>query len=246
MINLYGKRATRAMTLRLPVPVADPWRIAKALVRLPLRELVWAEALGVRLLGRRLDAAQQRALPAPADDLAGPCHDRAQALEQQLQSLLERSVGQSTKGGRLELYAALLRQLVPDEARILSALSDGRSAAVVQIVPRSGRSAPTAPLLENASSVGRSAGVVLPGLVPKYVTHLLQLGLVELGADDETLELEYELLLSEPTVREALARGRRPGRLAPRVVRQTLRLSVLGQDLWAACRPGRAADVLAP
>jgi abortive infection alpha-like protein len=201
--------------LRLSLPVPDAWRLTKTTV-----------SVGVRLLRRQLVGVEQLALPAPAV-----------SVEQQLDHLLERSVGQSTSGGRLELYRALLGQLVPDEARILSALSDGRSAAVVQIVPRSGRSAGAAPLLENASSVGRSAGVALAPLVPTYVTHLVQLGLVELCPDDPELELEYELLMAETIVRDALVQGRRPGRLSPRVVRQTLRLSELGRDLWAACRP---------
>jgi hypothetical protein len=168
---------------------------------------------------------------------AASCDDRAVALHDRLEHLLTRSVAQSTNGGRSELYMGLLNQLVPDEARILVALSGDRAAAVVHIVPRSARSASVAPLLVNASSVGRSAGVVLVSLVPTYVTHLLQLGLVELGAEDDALELDYELLLAETTVRQALVEGRRAGRFAPRIVRQTLRLSELGRDLLVACQP---------
>jgi hypothetical protein len=147
--------------------------------------------------------------------------------------LLERAVVQSSTGGRLQLFSLLVGQLVPDEARIIAALSDGRSAAVVHVVSRSARGGR---LLENASSIGRTAGVALPHLVTRYVTHLLHLGLVELGPEAPHLEAEYELLLAETVVREALAQGRRRGRLSPRVVKETVKLSPLGAELWAAAR----------
>jgi abortive infection alpha-like protein len=215
-------------------------RTAGGVAELSLRELGRAEKLGMRVLRSRLDAAQPPAgLPPPhevRDNFAGRCDGQAGELRDQMDRLLQRAVGQSSTGGRLQLYSSLLGQLVPDEARILAALSDSRSAAVVHVFPRSARGGHTTGLLENASSIGRTAGVALPHLIATYMTHLLQLGLVELGPEDPGLESEYELLMAETVVREALAQGRRPGRLPPRVVRATVRLSQLGLELWATSR----------
>jgi hypothetical protein len=210
-------------------------RTATDAAALPLRGLARAERRALQLLAGRLDAVQEHGLtPAASHEpervSQRPAADR-DALAHQLDHLLQQAVGQSTNGGRIQIYASLVAQLVPDEARMLASLADGRSAAVVHIVPRSGRSGPS--LVENFSSIGRRAGVALPQLVATYVTHLLQLGLVELGPEDPELELEYELLMAETIVREALALGKRSGRLSPRVVRQRLRLSQLGHDLWA-------------
>jgi DNA-binding transcriptional ArsR family regulator len=194
------------------------------LLRWSVRQLGRAEVLAIEHLKRRLELLEPRQLPRPADAPPEPA--------QQLDRLLTRAVGQSTSGSRRELYGTLLDQLVPDEARILAALSDGGRAAIVHVLPRRG-----APVLENASSVGRAAGVAVPPLVPVYITHLLRLGLVELEDDDGTRGLDYELLMAETTVREALARASNAGVLPPRVVRQMVRLSELGRELWADARP---------
>lgn len=215
--------------MRPPSPsIPQLWRVTRSTAR-----------YGVRAIKTVLDAVdgeapavvERTALEAPRPSA------RSQDLGTRLDGLLARSVGQSTTGSRLELHEALLGQLVPDEARILAALSDGGVAAVVHVLPRSRRSGTNLPLIENASSVGRAAGVALPEMVPVYVTHLVQLGLVELGPEDDALKGDYELVMTETVVREALSQAGRRSVLPPRVTRQTLQLSDLGRSLWASCRP---------
>jgi hypothetical protein len=217
--------------MRIPTPsVSDAWRLTRTV-----------EEYGVRIVKAALQVIEQRAPAAPvriALEAGSPRQDRPLELAAQLDSLLARSVGQSTTRSRRELHESLLRQLVPDEARILASLSDGGAAAVVHVVPRSRRPGTTAPLVETVSSVGRTAGVALTEMVPTYVTHLLQLGLVELLPESAALEDDYELVMTEPVVRNALAQSNRNGVLPPRVVRQSLQLSELGRALWADCRPG--------
>jgi hypothetical protein len=217
--------------LRPPTPsIPQLWRITSSTAR-----------YGVRAIRTVLEAVENGS-PAPVERAAlEPPRSSVRDVQDpgtQLDGLLARSVGQSTTGSRLELYEALLGQLVPDEARILAALSDGGAAAVVHVIARSRRSGPSSPLIENASSVGRTAGVALPEMVPVYVTHLLQLGLVELRAEDDALKGDYELVMTETSVRDALSQAGRGGVLPPRVTRQTLQLSELGRSLWASCRPG--------
>ena len=60
-------------------------------------------------------------------------------------------------------------------------------------------------VLENASSVGRAAGVALPEYVHLYVSHLRRLGLVEPGPEDQSLKDEYDILLTEPKLRATIA-----------------------------------------
>jgi hypothetical protein len=221
-----------------------PRAIARDLARVSLRPLGSAAGFGLRLIGRPIGALDgelrgvNRTHPVELTQEAVrselPADDRWRNLSDELGRLLERSVGQSQSSSQYELYAHILRQLVPDEARILSALSDGGSAPVVHVVSRAraGRA-----VLENASSVGRSAGVALPDLVPTYVSQLLGLGLVELGPATDTHGTEFELLMAETMVRSALERAAADAVLPPRIVRETLRLSALGQALWTACRP---------
>jgi hypothetical protein len=158
-----------------------------------------------------------------------------------LDGLLHRSLHQSTEDARGELFAALLRQLVPDEARILAALA-GKSAPLVHVYGR-GRGSAARPLLENASGVGRTAGLSLPDLAPTYVSRLLALGLVEIGDEDPALAVELEILMADPLVRAAIKDADALSRLPPRIVRGTLRLSALGAALWDGCHPAQTSPL---
>ncbi|WP_445187938.1 Abi-alpha family protein [Pseudonocardia sp. Cha107L01] len=153
---------------------------------------------------------------------------------QLLDDLLGASIDADSAGSRDELYRALLLRLVPDEARILAALSDGTPYPLVHVQARAngGRT-----VLSNASSVGRAAGVQVPDAVSTYVAHLRALGLAEEGPSDDSQSVQYDILLGEPEVRAAEEEARDAGRLGARVVRRTLRISPLGRELWKACRP---------
>lgn len=147
-----------------------------------------------------------------------------------LSALLAESVTQTADQARARLHVLLLEQLVPDEARILAALSDGTSYPVVHVASRTPMGGQGATVLENASTVGRSAGVALVEHVPSYITHLRLLGLVTIGPERGSLSDAYELLMTEDVVRNA-----RVG--APtRVLRRTLLLSGLGHELWRSAQ----------
>lgn len=169
--------------------------------------------------------------PAPAPEAAapgptGPLHDKMNAL-------LTRALEQSTNEGREELFHRILDLIVPDEARIISALSDGSASPLISVHGLTAAGMLGEALLENAALVGRTANVALPALTPTYVGHLLALGLVEVGPEDETLKDEYQILLAETEVLKAIRTGSR-GPVPARVVRRTLVLSPLGHALWAA------------
>ncbi len=84
-----------------------------------------------------------------------------------LRELLDRSMySRPPDDSRNALYLSLLSDLLPDEARILAALSDGSTYPVVDIAePLLGTS--TVLVLTNASTVGRAAGVSLPPSHPR-------------------------------------------------------------------------------
>ena len=147
--------------------------------------------------------------------------------------LLERSVMQDTKSSKADWHAAVLSQLVPDEARVIAALAEASAPVpLLHVLPRSGRGR----LLENASLIGRTAALTLPAMTPVYVTHLRALGLVETGPEDEENLKGYELLLADKAVRAALREGAM-GKLPARVLRRTLMLSQRGRELWDSTRP---------
>nr|WP_232285459.1 Abi-alpha family protein [Saccharomonospora marina] len=146
--------------------------------------------------------------------------------------LLRRSTASDVDAATEQLYALILRQLAPDEARVVSLLATGSAYPVIDVVERTGIGAARV-VLCNASTVGKAAGVSLPDHVPAYVTRIVALGLALLGPEDATLSTEYEILLTDDTVRDA-----QRGLSRPRFVRRSVRVSSLGVRFWAACDPG--------
>uniref|UniRef100_UPI00036113B0 Abi-alpha family protein n=1 Tax=Saccharomonospora saliphila TaxID=369829 RepID=UPI00036113B0 len=185
-----------------------------------------------------------RALPGRVRGLGGSTEDtgghgagdgarraaRAAHLRAEMADLLALSADEDR--AREHLYGLLLHRLAPDEARILAVLADGTPFAVLDVHERSPLRRTGRVLLRNASTVGHAAGVSLPGHVPGYVTRLAALGLVEIDGEDPALDTQYEVLLTDETVVEALA-----GRTRAGFDRRTLRLSALGRRFWAACDP---------
>jgi hypothetical protein len=160
--------------------------------------------------------------------------DLSPSVRETMQALLSRALQDSPTMSRAAMNEALVRSLVPDEARILSALSDGSSYPLIHVAePGIGGSRQCA--LENASSVGRAAGVALPDRTQIYVARLLRLGLVEIGDEDIELGDEYEILLTDPAVRDTM-KAVAKGPLPAKVIRQTIRISDLGHELWQAAQ----------
>ena len=166
----------------------------------------------------RADAPVAKAKPADADD----------TLNSKMSQLLNRALDQNTAGSQSELYHHLLDQLVADEARIVGALSDGSVSPLVNVFDRTRKA-----VLENAALVGRTANVALPQMTPQYVGHLLALRLVEIGPEDSALKTEYEVLMAETIVLNAIKAASK-GPLPAKVEKLTLTLSPLGRSLWAA------------
>ena len=211
-------------------------------VRTGLDFYTWTEKQVVGALRTGLDALDPKGTPAPeepadrAEAPATPEPDTA-SLTEKMSTLLGRALDQNTRGSQVELYHHLLDQLVADEARILGALSDGSSSPLVNVYGWKQSRTPRRAVLENASLVGRTANVALPHMVPQYVSHLLSLGLVEVGPEDPALDTEYEVLLAESAVLAAIKSATR-GPVPARIERYTLSLSPLGTSLWQAAAEG--------
>lgn len=192
-----------------------------------LRTTVWTEKKLIGLLPSVPEPEPAPVLPAPA---APPPPN---SLNSKMRALLDRALDQSTSGSQMELFHHILDQLVADEARIIGALSDGSTSPAVNVYDWTRRRTTGRAVLENASLIGRSANVALPEMVPTYVSHLLSLGLVEMGAEDTDMKDDYEILLAETAVLRAIAEASR-GPLPARVEKHSLRLSPFGRTLWKA------------
>jgi hypothetical protein len=161
-------------------------------------------------------------------------------LRSAMSELLERSVEATRADSREYLYGTIISQLVPDEARILAALADGSRYACADVVLKQ-RFASTRVLLANASAVGRKAGLVSPENVPTYLTRLHGFGLVDFGPQDDSLDVQYDVLATDATIQNARNSVEPQRRGSVKLSRKTVQLSAFGREFWAASDPSRPA-----
>jgi hypothetical protein len=197
-------------------------------VRTGFKVAGWTERQVMGALRSRLEASAPLALNAATSVASSPA-----TMQSKMSSLLDSALSQSSASSRQMLFHKILDQIVPDEARILGALSDGSASPLLHVYGRTRAGLVGEVVLENASLIGKTANLGLPQLTPTYVSHLLSLGLVESGPEDPALKDEYEILAADISVLKAIKQAAR-GPIPARVDRYTLRLSGLGIELWAA------------
>lgn len=163
----------------------------------------------------------------------------AEPLRAAMGQLLNRSTGLTS--GRQYLFASIVAQLVPDEARILAALADNEPFAVIDLVVKAsgrGTTRTARTVLANASTLGRVADVRVTTEAAAYLTRLFRFGLVDFGPADGRLAAQYEAIAADETVRRARAAAEEAKQGTVRQHRKTVTLSDLGREFWAATAPG--------
>ena len=204
-------------------------------VRTGVKVAAWYEKQVFGIIRTRLEATvppAQKALP------PGP-FTMAETLDTKMHRLLDRALEQSTTSSRQELFHKILDQMVPDEARIIGALSDGSVSPLLHVYARNRAGLVGEVVLENMSLIGKTANLALPHLTPTYVSHLLSLGLVETGPEDLSMKDEYEILAADTAVLRAIKQASR-GPIPARIDKYALRLSGLGLELWSAAGEKRS------
>jgi hypothetical protein len=207
------------------------WRVTRGLPggEVAERRLLELETTVVNGIRRRLEP--------DLVTLVRPMNGQVEPLRAGMAELLNRSANADAGRAAEYLHGMILRQLVPDEARILAALADGVPRPAVDVVVRTTLGGVQRTVLRNASSVGRHAGVSAPDYVPAYLTRLYRLGVVDIDDEDPALAEQYDILLTDSLVRDAenLARKARKG--AAKIVRHTVMISDLGARFWLASDP---------
>src|SRR5882724_7018672 len=211
------------------------WRVTRGLPGgdIAERRLLNLETAVVEGIRRRLAPDDDRALVT----LVRPMNGQVEPLRAGMVELLNRSANADAARAAEYLHSTILRQLVPDEARILAALADGVPRPAVDVVVRTTLGGVQRTVLRNASSVGRHAGVSAPDYVPAYLTRLYRMGVVDIGDEDPALAEQYDILLTDSLVRDAEELARKARKGAAKIVRHTVMISDLGARFWLASDP---------
>ena len=234
------------------------WKLATAAPRFAIdlahKGVSEAEKRALNSLRRRMEAAAEDGFPvdehehdAATDPRPSPSSVRPESsgpaggapatrmsASALLARLLEESAEQTVESAQERLNLRILRQLVPDEVRILAGLVDGHSAALVHLGAGPLVGPATQRWLENLSPVGRECGVRLLDQTPAYIRNLRDLGLLESGEEDKSLHLKYQLIEADTLVCKTCTEIEKSG-MRPKFFRRTIRISDAGQAFWRAC-----------
>ena len=160
-------------------------------------------------------------------------------LRTAMTELLTRS-GDTTAGRSKEyLFGTIVSQLVPDEARVLAALAEGKRYATVDVVAKHVGRSTARTVFINASLIGAAAGITPSRNVATYLARLERFGLVEFGPAADELGEEYDKLAVDGAVQDARAQIERNKMGSAKLIRKSVALSSLGIEFWAACAPPR-------
>lgn len=210
----------------------------------PLEGLVWGfdqirDYLSERL-AQKLATTPAENIMTPRANIAGPAIEALRfagetpELREMYATLLATAMDKLTAVSAHPAFVEILKQLSPDEAKILRDLADGRNRPVVSVmvvVPGQGERLAT----RNQSMLDHIAGVTNPEFLPEYLDNLCRLGLAEIPPMITMVgDAPYHELENDPPLVSFLDQIKAAGH-TPRVERALLRLTDLGKRFVVAC-----------
>lgn len=128
-------------------------------------------------------------------------------------------------------YVEIIKQLAPDEAKILNHLK-GNHFPTINVISQGNNG--HSPVLENFSNIAFKAGCELPGNVISYLENLNRLGLINLYSNgsltDETLYSDLEI---HSVTKHALELGDLLGK--SKITRSHAAMTMFGKHFYESC-----------
>lgn len=168
-------------------------------------------------------------LPSPPATSAPESHDND--LRRQAETLLRRSRSLDD----LDEHPAMsrvLREISPDEARIIRYLGETGPQAVIDVVAHNPWTRKFRELAHNASIVGREAGCAQAEDTPIYLDNLSRLGVVVIRGYRMRSQPNYDFILAQPEVMYVTKPVGRLVRL--KHIYKGVELSLFGRELFRA------------
>ena len=213
----------------------------------PVSGLVWGfENIQVFLstkLADRLKDVPPEDIITPKPNVAGPAIEALRftghedSLSDMYANLLAAAMDKSTASGAHPAFVEIIKQLTPDEAKLIALILQPLPFPLVTIranhkeVARGGYE-----VAVNVSLLGGMAKLELPDLVPSYLDNLCRLGLAEIPTgytySDTTLYTELE---NSPQVKAHQQKINQSPDLVWKLNRGAVKVTSLGRQFGSAC-----------
>ncbi len=167
-----------------------------------------------------------------------PRDDRKQ-LHERGQELLRRSNALDDPGEH-PAFRLILRQMAPDEARIIRLLAKRGPQAMIDVVEVNSMKNSSREVARHVTMVGAEAGCIRPEMTTVYLDNLQRLGLVYFRRYRVTAQEPYDLLEAQPAV---LGLPKPEGMMSKlKVLHGGVELSEFGRQLFDACFAEQPGD----
>lgn len=218
------------------------------IVLAPVSVLVWGyeqiQDFVSTKLAEKLKNVPPENIATPKPNIAGPALEslrytgHEETLREMYANLLAASMDTRTANGTHPSFVEIIRQLTPDEARILNLLIQDRLFPLLNIrAERKSRRGGAQDVLINFSLLGWEANCDYPNQAPTYISNLCRLGLVEVPNFQEYADPGiYEQLEKHPFI-EAEKKSYELANEDCRIVfkRKMLTITELGKNFLMVC-----------
>ncbi|QWZ84834.1 DUF4393 domain-containing protein [Aeromonas sp. FDAARGOS 1404] len=216
----------------------------------PVSALVWGYDKLTGFLSTRVAEKLKHVPPdciaTPKPNVAGPALEalrytgHEESLREMYANLLAASMDTRTAKGAHPAFVEIIKQLTPDEARLLKLMSVSRPLPLINV--RREFKSPTATergsseLMANFSLLGWEAGCEHPEQTPTYLNNLCRLGLSEIPVMYEyTAPNVYDEVESHPIVQAIKAAFESNAKYRIDILRGGLRITALGRLFCDTC-----------
>lgn len=216
----------------------------------PLRGLVWGYGQFEEYLSTKVADRLQKVPPenivSPRLYIAGPalealryCGNEAD-LSDLYANLLAASMDKSTADGVHPAFVEIIKQLTPDEAKLVALLSNDRMLPLIDlfrvtsVYPKGIEGQEE--VLVSFSHLGRLAGCDFENMTPVYINNLCRLGLAEIPLNAVyPFEGAYDELENDPYVRAQFEEIVNSGIYRPEIEQKLLQVTELGKQFVKTC-----------
>lgn len=215
----------------------------------PLRGLIWGweqiEDFVKRTVAEKLKNVPTERIVTPALNVAGPAVEALRFvgnepdLRELYAQLLATSMDANTAAEVHPSFVEMIKQMTPDEARLLKRLSERRPAPVVDLgIEWTNGDGGEVDALVNCSLLGVEAACEHVGNTPVYLDNLCRLGIVEIRDEFYTASDVYEPIELSPEFLEAKRLIDEKSGLEARVHKKMVRVTNLGRQFSEAVVAG--------
>lgn len=216
----------------------------------PVSALVWGydqikEFVSTKV-AERLQNVPPENIVTPKPNVAGPALEALRytghesTLSDLYANLLASAMDKTTAAGAHPAFVEIIRQLTPDEARLVSLFVNDPPMPIINLrweyKPNPEGLNGGKEILINFSHLGQEAKCEYPDMTPTYINNICRLGLAEVPTFWEyTYKDAYETLQNDPQVAEFRRAIEQNPKIQPVIERKGLRVTELGKQFTSVC-----------